>query len=359
MHLGRRLTLALATTTLSLSCALTTAIPAGATASTADAGRTPDAPMVGLATPIPRVLDVAPATSARGDVPLAKRAARPLFAFWGKKYMRLDGFSFLTATRGSGTAVQVEAAWKTYRGVKPILPKVFVQARIDGAKWTKVKGVKAKIGKRYVKAVVPAYVVPAGVVAQQVDYRLKTKKIKKGPRRARRSVASDRVSVRFENQAMYTGDQLRFYQPIAGLCPSASVTIDTANITEDRDGVFSWQYGITIDAASLAVAASEPEESKLGIAIHECAHMKQFYNWGGTNQSWKTLVARSAEVFVPDNNPDPNVVTVPMAPDWAPLEHAADCAKELISAERYRTYGGYCNPAESAAAGLLWQNLTY
>jgi hypothetical protein len=48
-----------------------------------------------------------------------------------------------------------------------------------------------------------------------------------------------------------------------------------------------------------------------------------------------------------------------MSPRWAPLEHAADCAKELISPERYRTYGGYCNPSEYAAAGLLWQNLKY
>ena len=87
--------------------------------------------------------------------------------------------------------------------------------------------------------------------------------------------------------------------------------------------------------------------------------MKEFYNWGGTNQSRKAFVARSAEVFAPDNNPDPNVATVAMAPDWAPLEHAADCAKELISPERHWTYGGYGNPAESAAGGLLWQNLTY
>ena len=48
-----------------------------------------------------------------------------------------------------------------------------------------------------------------------------------------------------------------------------------------------------------------------------------------------------------------------MAPDRAPLEQAAECAKELISPERHRTYGRYCNPTESAAASLLWQNLTY
>ena len=163
--------------------------------------------------------------------------------------------------------------------------------------------------------------------------------------------------VTFDNQAMYTGDQARFYAPIAQLCPNANIHLDTTNITGDRGGVFSWQHGITIDPADMAARVDEPEISKLGTAIHECAHMKQFYNWGGTRDGLDVMEARSAAVFVADN--DPAGPTVPMAPDWAPLEHAADCAKELISPERYRTYGGYCNPTEYAAAGLLWQNQQY
>ncbi|MBC2931814.1 hypothetical protein [Nocardioides sp. zg-1228] len=359
MRAGRRLTTALAAAGVVLS----TAFVAGPVAAAPDAERrTP--PDVALTTrdvqplPPPAPLVVEAPGSARTSS--ARAARRPLFAFWGKKYNRIDGFGFSTAIRGSGTGVQVQAAWKTYRGVKPIKPKkVFVQARVDGGKWRKVSGARGKIGRQLVTARIPAHVVPAGVPAQQVDYRLKTKKITKGPRRARRSVASKPVSVRFENQAMYTGDQARFYAPIASLCPNANITIDTTGITGDRTGVFSWQHGITMDAATLATLTAEPEISKLGIAIHECAHMKQFYNWGGTREGWDELVARSAEVFVPDVNPDPAVPTVPMAPDWAPLEHAADCAKELISPERYRTYGGYCNPTEYAAAGLLWQDQRY
>ncbi len=48
-----------------------------------------------------------------------------------------------------------------------------------------------------------------------------------------------------------------------------------------------------------------------------------------------------------------------MQPDWAPLEHAADCATFLATTGAERTYGGWCNPAENAAAGLLWQGLRY
>jgi hypothetical protein len=351
MHAGRRLTVALATIALALAGALAGGAPAGAAtereqaAALATSGRTPTPPVL-------------EPTARRTALPTSARAARPLFAFWGKKYNRIDGFGFITAARGSGTGVKIEAAWKTYRGVKPILPKVFVQSRTDGGKWTKVKGVKGRIGKDYVSAKVPAHVVPAGVAAQQVDYRLKTKKPKKGPRRARRSVSSDPVSVRFENQSMYAGDQLRFYNAISSLCPNAIVTLDPGTITEDNDAVFSWQYGITIDTTSLA-ASPEPEAEKLAIAVHECAHMKQFYLWGGTNQSWKKLVARSAEVFVADTNPDPNVATPPMDPEWAPLEHAADCATRVIYPNQVRTYGGYCNPTEMAAAGLLWQDQKY
>lgn len=360
MITGRRLTAALAGAALSLLATPALAAPAAAPAdgprSTPDSSlAVPDVPTV-----LPPVLSAPATASHRRDPAAPARAARrPLFAFWGQKYNRIDGFGFASAVRGSGTGIELSAAWKTYRGVKPILPKVFVQSRVDGGRWTKMKGVRGRIGSRLVVARIPAHVVPAGVAVQTVDYRLRSKKIRKGPKRARRSVASDPVTVTFENQSMYTGDKARFYAPIAGLCPNASITLDTIGITEDRTGVFDWQYGITIDAATLATLTQEPEVSKLGIAIHECAHMKQFYNWGGTNKDWQTLVARSAEVFVADNNPDPAVPTVPMAPDWAPLEHAADCAKELISPERYRTYGGYCNPAEYAAAGLLWQNQRY
>ena len=358
MH-ARRLTTALAAAAVVLSPTFVAAGPAGAGQ---PEGRTAQhrAPDTALMTrDVPQVDPPAPlARPAAGRTTSERAARRPLFAFWGSKYNRIDGFAFSTALRGSGTSVQVEAAWKTYRGVRPILPrKVFVQARVDGGKWRRLSGTKGKIGKQHVVARAPAHVVPAGVVAQTVDYRLKTKKIKKGPRRARRSVASKPVTVTFDNQAMYTGDQARFYAPIAQLCPNANIHIDTTGITGDRTGVFSWQNGITIDAATFATRVDEPEISKLGTAIHECAHMKQFYNWGGTRPGLAVMEARSAAVFVADN--DPAGPTVPMAPDWVPLEHAADCAKELISPERYRTYGGYCNPAEYAAAGLLWQNQQY
>jgi hypothetical protein len=356
MRAGRRLTTALAAAAVILSPAL---VPAGPVAAAPDDDRTPGVALTTrdvqpLAPPPPAV--VAPTGSARTSS--ARAARRPLFAFWGRKYNRLDGFGFSTAVRGSGTGVQLQAAWKTYRGVRPIRPtKVFVQARADGGKWSRVSGARGTIGRELVTARIPAHVVPAGVPLQSVDYRFKTRKITKGPRRGRRSVVSKPITVRFENQAMYTGDQARFYAPIASLCPNASITIDTTGLTGDHTGVFDWQYGIAIDAATLATLPAEPEVSKLGIAIHECAHMKQFYNWGGTNQDWPAVKARSAEVFVPDANP--NGPTVPMSPEWEPLEHAADCAKELISPERYRTYGGYCNPAEYAAAGLLWQNQRY
>ena len=360
MSAGRRLATALAAAAVVLPPTLVAVGPAAAVPSGAG-DRVPDA-ATSTRDVQPRrpPAPVALPGSASGRPVSAKAHRRPLFAFWGQKYNRLDGFGFVTAVRGSGTGVLVQAAWKRYRGVRPIMPrKVFVQARVDGGRWTRVPGARGNIGRQLVTARVPAHVVPAGVPVQTVDYRLKTKKIAKGPRRARRSVASDPVTVRFENPAMYTGDQARFYAPIASLCPNASVTIDTTGLTGDHTGVFDWQYGIAIDAATLATLTDEPEVSKLGIAIHECAHMKQFYNWGGTNQDWSTLMARSAEVFVADTNPDPNAPSIPMSPRWSPLEHAADCAKELISPERYRSYGGYCNPAEYVAAGLLWQNQRY
>ena len=361
MRPGRRLTVAVAAAALSLST-FSVAVPAGAAPDSGDTR--PGAPVGARDIPVltPPLVESRPVASSgrgAGDVASSRSYPRPRFAFWGKKYNRIDGFNFVTAHRGSGTPLRLDVAWKRQRsGLQPRKPKVFVQRKVDGGRWERVRGAKGSIGRQYVMARIPAYVVPAGVAAQNLDYRLKTKRLKKGPRRARRSVSSDTVTVRYENQAMYTGDALRFYQPIASLCPNAVVTIDQSNITEEHDAVFDWQYGISMDAASLALQ-NNPEEENLAIAVHECAHMKQFYNWGGTNRSWDQLVKRSGEVFVADSNPDPNVPTPPMQPQWEPLEHAADCATLAIYPNNKRTYGGYCNPGELAAAALLWQNARY
>ena len=131
---------------------------------------------------------------------------------------------------------------------------------------------------------------------------------------------------------MYTGDQARLLRARSPqLCPNANVHLDTTNITGDRGGVFSWQYGITIDLPpTWPPAPDEPEISKLGTAIHECAHMKQFYNWGGTRTGPRgDSEARSAAVFVADSTTPPG--RRPDGSRLVPLEHAADCAKELIS----------------------------
>ena len=348
---------------LALSSSALAVAPAGAASdpiersSATDLGPGASAPQA-LTPPLlqPRGVVTSP-RGAAGDA-LARQARRPLFAFWGKKYNQIDGFVLPTAKRGSGTAVQVSVAWKTYRGVKPLLPKVFVQRQVDGGRWEKVSGARGRIRRRLAVADIGAYAVPAGVAAQSVAYRLKTKKLKKGPRRARRSVKSDPVTVTYDNQAMYGGTQAYYYNTIASLCPNASITFGSTSTTVGADAIFSWQNGITIDDVALAAQNNDAVENE-SAAVHECAHFRQFYNWGGTRRSWSALVKRSGEIFVADLNPDLAVVTPPMDPKWAPLEHAADCATLAIYPTNVRTYGGYCNPAELASAALLWQGQKY
>lgn len=353
MNARRRLTVALVAAAM------------GSTLATAPAGAEPT-PRRAAVTSAAEGQDVPPLVAPVLGAPDVGRAAasasyrRPLFAFWPKKYNRIDGFGFTSAIRGSGSGVTFSAAWKTYRGTKPILPKkVFVQARVDGGKWTKVSGAKGRISRKgLVTASVPPYTVTPGVPVQSVDYRFKTKKIKQGPRKARRSTTSGPITVQFDNQAMYTGDQARFYAPIANLCPQASVTLDpTGTITTVRDAAFSFQYGIAVQVEEINAVTWESEASKMAVAIHECAHYRQFTNWGATRAGWARQEKAAAAVFVPDDNP--SGPTPPMQPDWAPLEHAADCATFLVTTGAERTYGGYCNPAENAAAGLLWQGQRY
>ena len=161
---------------------------------------------------------------------------------------------------------------------------------------------------------------------------------------------------------MYTGDQARFYAPIATLCPNASVTLDTDHtITEERDAVFCFQYGIAIDVAEINAVPWESEAAKLAVAVHECAHMAPVLHLGRHQPVVKGLVAmekRSAEVFVADNNPDPNVPTPPNSPTGRrsstpptappPATPGARCAPTAATATRPRSPRQGCSGRTSS-----------
>ena len=270
--------------------------------------------------------------------------------FYGSSRNQVDTYSAKGIVRGSGAAVSLKWQYKAPYYVKQTLPKnstITLQRKVS-SKWFTIKSIKPKkTSRQTITAEVPAYTVPAGVASQTVQYRVKVRKSGK-------VVSGDTstvIKIKYENQAMYTGLALTSYQAMAAYCPTASVRIDPTLASRDRAGEFNRLKGIFIDPS---VATYTPEYLA-SVALHECAHMHQFYNWGASYVGDAKMRKSLAKTYVNDTNPDPAVPTPPVVGTFTPVEHSADCASIAINPAGYLGYGGYCNPTELAAGVALMQ----
>jgi len=266
----------------------------------------------------------------------------------------VDTYNASGIVRGSGAQVSVKFQYKVRYFGSPSKPKnssLSLQRKVGG-KWHTIKSIKPKRTSRYsITAEIPPYFVPAGVPVQTVQYRVKIKKSGK----IVQGDTSSPIKIKYENQSMYTGFTLGIYNAIAPYCPTAAVRIDPTLSSRDRAGEFSNQKGISIDPT----VESYPIAEQQGVALHECAHMKQFYNWGASYIGREKAEAASAALFVNDINPDPNAPTDPVRGAFDPYEHAADCASHSLQPAGYLGYGGYCNPNELAAGYRLMGGFRY
>jgi len=274
--------------------------------------------------------------------------------FHGSSGNRVDTYNASGIVRGSGAQVSVKFYYKVRFYGSPSKPKnstLSLQRKVSG-KWHTIKSIKPKRTSGYsITAEIPPYFVPAGVPAQTVQYRVKLKKSGK----IVQGDTSTPIKIKYENQSMYTGFAYAIYASIAQFCPTASVRIDPTLASNDRAGQFSTQKGISIDPT----VESYTVEKQQGVGLHECAHMKQFYNWGASIAGDKKAAAASAALFINDINPDPNVPTDPVVGAFDPYEHAADCASHALQPAGYLGYGGYCNPNELAAGQRLMSGSRY
>ncbi|MDM4763487.1 hypothetical protein QT381_10745 [Galbitalea sp. SE-J8] len=269
----------------------------------------------------------------------------------------IDGYRQGTIVRASGArgdTLKVGSKYR-YRGSSAAPKgKVTLQRKVGSGTWKTIK--KAKQSSRYFySAKLPAYTVPASVAVRTVKYRF----------RSARSVArgvlntdySATFTVKYENPAHYTGFQRTVYDYIAPYCPTVAVHLDRGIAADGAAGEFQWQRGISIDDTT--VGAYSPAWQQ-GVALHECAHYHQFSAFGMSATGWKAMEKHSPSVFVNDVDPATNAPDFPVAPDWEPLEHAADCASHAVQPAGYLGYGGYCNPTELAVGlALLTRNAKY
>jgi hypothetical protein len=272
------------------------------------------------------------------------------------KFPLIDGYNKSSILRGSGSGgdtlkVSMQFRYRAYSEQKAPKPKVTLQRKV-GKKWTTIK--TAKKGSNYsFSAKLPAYTVKAGKAKQVVKYRFKS--TKSASRHVINTDYSKTFTVTYENQSLYTGLAAQVYQQLAPFCPAVAVRVDSGLAADQHAGEFIWTRGITVDPT---IASYSPTDLR-AVALHECAHYKQFNNFGASYTGDKKAQKASEKIFTNDVDPATGQPTSPVIGGFNPYEHAADCASHAVEPAGYLGYGGYCNPNELAAGLRLMQGKKY
>ncbi|MFT4123756.1 MAG: hypothetical protein QM635_07990 [Microbacteriaceae bacterium] len=268
----------------------------------------------------------------------------------------IDGYSKATIIRGSGASGDTLKVWVKYRywGANTT-PRaaVTLERKVGSGAWTTIKRA-TRSSKYYYSAKLPKYTVPAGVASQTVKYRFTS--AKSASRGITNTDHSKTFTVKYENQALYTGFAATMYSYLQSYCRTVAVHIDSGLSETGYAGEYQIMRGITINPEVESYSAAYQE----GIALHECAHYHQFANFGKSATGLQRSDRLAAKIFVNDVNPDTGQPDSPVVGTFDPVEHAADCASHAVQPAGYLGYGGYCNAQELAAGyALLVENEKY
>jgi hypothetical protein len=272
------------------------------------------------------------------------------------RYQVVDGYSkgsIIRASGASGDTLKVGITWRGSRK-EPRL-RMTLQRKIGSGAWKTVKRATRSPHGGYT-AKLAAYTVPAERASQKVAYRFTS--TASAARGVRNTAHSKTFTVTYENPAHYVGLAKTVHDYIAPYCGTVAVHEDPRIGSMGYAGVFQFSRGITIDSQ----VAGYPPEKLQSVALHECAHYKQFTAFGRSADGDDRAEKRSPRVFVDDVNPATGQRDWP-APFGVPFdayEHAADCASHALQPAGYLGYGGYCNPSELAAGlALITRNQRY
>lgn len=270
------------------------------------------------------------------------------------KYSVVDGFAGRSIVRASGAVGDVlETRMKYYwYGVDKRPEAQVVVQQLVGKKWKNIAKAK-RSGKFGFTYALPAHTVDPAVPAESIHYRFVSKKSAK--HHILNKDTSKVFTVTYENPAFYTGLAAQVYAYSSAYCPTVAVHEDAAIAEAGHAGEFLWSKGISVDPA---IASYAPQDLQ-AVALHECAHFHQFYDFGNSYKGDKVAQKNAPAVFVNDVNPATGAPDSPVSANWEPYEHAADCASHAVQPAGYLGYGGYCNPTELAAGLALIQGGTY
>ncbi|MFD1721898.1 hypothetical protein [Amnibacterium endophyticum] len=292
-------------------------------------------------------------------------AAAPAMATAGTPYtnvltfhgLALNGYAARAQTAGSGSVFRVSAGWSSRHYLPYEAPRVVLQRRIGGGAWRDVR--RASFTDSGIAASTGVVRVPRSTERRVVRYRFVSLAGTTSQGFRWQRAVSAPVRIVYENQQRYTGLARTAYRAMRPYCPAASVhVVDRIAGDDGFAGVYR-EGGTRIDLAR--AIGRYPAAAIRGVALHECAHQRQFLNWGASPQGWTRMTAAMDRRFVDDAAPAGTAPTRSgegASLPFDPVEHAADCAALSVERGAYLGYGGWCSPKELRAGRALLQGRT-
>ena len=274
-------------------------------------------------------------------------AAQNSFTF---QAVSLNGYTDRKQYAGSGAALSLLVGWRDSFHEPYEAPAIVLQQRVDGGTWRPVRAVLLDRATTLTASL--SYKVATGRKSAVVDYRLAVLPGTTAAGYTWSATTSRSVTVVYENQARYTGLARTMYDYIQPYCPNAAVHVVGELKGSETIGYYHGG-GYLIDIIDKAARYTAPY--RRSVALHECAHERQFLNWGATPEGWDSMQLAATAIFADDTTPAGQRPTPhgEYTGPFLPYEHAADCAALSVNPGGYLGYGGYCNPAEVAAGRAL------
>jgi hypothetical protein len=271
----------------------------------------------------------------------------------------VNGYDRTTAYAATGTSVTIYENWRYEAdGQQLVKPNIILQ-RKTGKDWEAVKAGITFTTNTDIMVPTPSYKLPSGVKSQKVQYRFVSFANKGETGEITNTSYSAAATIIYENPKLYTGFAKTIYNDMKAYCPATVIHVVSASKKSQEAGKYSeGESYIEIDSKIRKYSVANQKT----VALHECAHERQFLNFGSTPAGWDAMQTQAATIFTNDVAPygvteTPHGDTSGLTFD--PVEHAADCAALSVDPGGYLGYGGYCNGAELEAGRMLLEGYKF
>lgn len=258
------------------------------------------------------------------------------------------------AVFGNGSKVRFEAGagWRWWGANASPLHLALQVHRAGG--WRTVDMAVRRPGSKPVVLVSPALRTTAR--SERVRFRVRSLAYRDGTGAVTNTVASTSLAVRVEDQARYTGLRKAVWRDARPYCPTTAVHVEDL---PGRAGEFD--TGALLLRIDPAVGRYTPLDRR-AVALHECAHERQWLDYGGTGSGWATMQKAAERVY--RDRPLPAGQRLPYRyeparPGFTAVEHGADCAAQALNPGGYLGYGGWCTRQELSAGKRLMHGHRY